>query len=88
MIIRILSTFSFVLVTTLTAGADTIFSFHGIGDPVRRIDARSRSMGGAGRSLAVGRNFSYHNPALLGSFRRPAASVQFLTQRRSLSGGG
>ncbi len=45
--------------------ADTIFSFHGLGDATRRIDARSRSMGGAGRSLVEGRNFSSNNPALL-----------------------
>ena len=78
---------SLLIACNMPLHADTIFSFHGIGDPLRRVDARSRSMGGAGRSLADGLNFSYHNPALLGSFLRPAASVQFITQRRSLSGG-
>ena len=69
-------------------GADTVFSFHGLGDPIRRVDARSRSMGGSGRSLADGLNFSTHNPALLAAFRKASASVQFIAQSRSLSGGG
>ena len=84
---RILLVVGLTLSMCASGGADTVFSFHGVGDPVRRIDARSRSMGGAGRSLADGLNFSSHNPALLGAFRKPAASVQFLAQWRSLNDG-
>ena len=69
------------------AEANTIFSFHGIGDMTRRIDARSRAMGGAGRAIVDGQNFSTHNPALLGGFFRRALSAQFLAQRRTLQGG-
>ena len=83
---RILLALGLVLALVLPAQANTIFSFAGIGDPIRRVDARSRSMGGAGRSLADGLNFSSHNPALLASFRRAAASVQFAAQHRFLSG--
>lgn len=45
-------------------------------------------MGGAGRALVDGLNFSTHNPALLGGFRKPSMSGQFITQRRTLSGVG
>lgn len=72
----------------IPAQANTIFSFHGVGDMARRIDARSRAMGGAGRAIVDGQNFSTHNPALLGGFFRTAISAQFLTQRRTLDGGG
>lgn len=83
---RILLALGLALALALQAQANTIFSFSGIGDPIRRVDARSRSMGGAGRSLADGLNFSSHNPALLASFRRAAASVQFAAQHRFLGG--
>ncbi|MBT5830342.1 MAG: hypothetical protein HOH77_09130 [Candidatus Latescibacteria bacterium] len=66
--------------------ADTVFSFEGLGNAVRRLDTRSRAMGGAGRALIDGRNFSTNNPALLAGFRRPSVSAQFITQRRFLSG--
>jgi hypothetical protein len=84
---RIAAVFLTVFVSASQVGADTIFSFHGVGDPIRRVDARSRSMGGGGRSLVDGLNFSTHNPALLAAFRKASASVQFITQRRSLGGG-
>ena len=83
---RIILAFGLVFSLTLPACANTIFSFYGVGDPVRRIDARSRGMGGAGRALADGLNFSSHNPALLGAFRRASASVQFVAQHRFLNG--
>ena len=83
---RILLALGLAFALVLPARANTVFSFFGAGDPVRRVDARSRSMGGAGRSLADGLNFSSHNPALLGAFRRAAASVQFGVQHRFLSG--
>ena len=83
---RILLALGLACALVLPARADTIFSFSGIGDPIRRVDARSRSMGGTGRALADGLNFSSHNPALLGAFRRTAASVQFAAQHRFLSG--
>lgn len=83
---RILLALGLALALALQAQANTIFSFSRIGDPIRRVDARSRSMGGAGRSLADGLNFSSHNPALLASFRRAAASVQFAAQHRFLGG--
>jgi hypothetical protein len=85
---RIAAVLLSIFVSVSQVGADTIFSFHGLGDPIRRIDARSRSMGGAGRSLVDGLNFSTHNPALLAAFRKASVSVQFIAQRRSLSGGG
>lgn len=68
--------------------ANSIFSFHGLGNSVRRIDARARGMGGAGRTLIDGSNFSTNNPALLGGFRKASVSAQFITQRRFLSGLG
>ena len=83
---RIILAFGLVFLLALPACANTIFSFYGVGDPVRRIDARSRGMGGAGRALADGLNFSSHNPALLGAFRRASASVQFVAQHRFLNG--
>lgn len=83
---RLLLALGLALALVLPAQAKTIFSFSGIGDPVRRVDARSRSMGGAGRALADGLNFSSHNPALLASFLRAAASVQFGVQHRFLTG--
>ena len=54
---RIILVLGFIFALVLPACANTIFSFYGVGDPVRRVDARSRSMGGAGRSLADGLNF-------------------------------
>ncbi len=84
---RIMFALGFICTLVLPACANTIFSFYGVGDPVRRVDARSRSMGGAGRSLADGLNFSSHNPALLGAFRRTSVSVQFVAQHRFLNGG-
>ena len=83
---RIILALGFIFLLVLPACANTIFSFYGVGDPVRRVDARSRSMGGAGRSLADGLNFSSHNPALLGAFHRASASVQFVAQHRFLNG--
>ena len=83
---RIILTLGFIFSLVLPACANTIFSFYGVGDPVRRVDARSRSMGGGGRSLADGLNFSSHNPALLGAFRRASVSVQFMAQHRFLNG--
>lgn len=65
--------------------AGTIFSFNGVGDPVRRVDARSEGMGGAGRALADGENFSWDNPALLGSFVHSAFSGLYFEERRSLA---
>ena len=84
---RIIFALGFICTLVLPACANTIFSFYGVGDPVRRVDARSRSMGGAGRSLADGLNFSSYNPALLGAFRRMSVSVQFVAQHRFLNGG-
>ncbi len=84
---RIIFALGFICTLVLPACANTIFSFYGVGDPVRRVDARSRSMGGAGRSLADGLNFSSYNPALLGTFRRTSVSVQFVAQHRFLNGG-
>ncbi|MCY4351933.1 MAG: hypothetical protein OXC45_02375 [Gemmatimonadetes bacterium] len=84
---RIMFALGFICTLVLPACANTIFSFYGVGDPARRVDARSRSMGGAGRSLADGLNFSSHNPALLGAFRRTSVSVQFVAQHRFLNGG-
>jgi hypothetical protein len=68
--------------------ANTIFSFHGLGNSTRRIDARARAMGGAGRSLVDGFNFSTNNPALLAGFRKSSMSAQFISQRRDISGLG
>lgn len=76
------------LMWTSSAFADSVFSFEGLGNAVRRIDARSRSMGGAGRALIDGRNFSTNNPALLAGFRHSSVSAQFVTQKRFLSGSG
>jgi hypothetical protein len=45
-------------------------------------------MGGAGRALVDGANFSTNNPALLAGFRKSSVSAQFVTQRRFLSGLG
>lgn len=70
------------------ASANSIFSFHGLGNSVRRVDARARAMGGAGRAVIDGLNFSTNNPALLAGFQRPSMSAQFITQRRGLSGLG
>ena len=64
--------------------ASTIFSFNGIGDVVRRVDVRAIGMGGAGRAVIDGQNFSAANPALLASFRRPAARGIFFVQRRAV----
>ncbi len=83
---RIMVALGLTLILVLPARANTIFSFYGVGDPVRRVDARSRGMGGTGRSLADGLNFSSHNPALLGTFHRAAASMQFVAQHRFLNG--
>ena len=83
---RIILALGFILSMVLPACANTIFSFYGVGDPVRRVDARSRSMGGAGRALADGLNFSTQNPALLGAFRRASVSMQFMAQHRFLNG--
>ena len=66
------------------AGAATIFSFNGVGDPVRRIDVRARGMGGAGRALLNGQGFSLANPALLAGLRRPVFNTLFFVQRRAL----
>jgi hypothetical protein len=65
-------------------GAKTIYSLNGLGDPVRRIDARSLGMGGAGMALADGYNLSMANPALLGAFRFPAMSSRYMLQRRTI----
>ena len=76
------------LAMTSDVFANTIFSFHGLGNSVRRIDARSRAMGGAGRTVIDGANFSTNNPALLAGFKQASMSAQFITQRRFLSGLG
>ncbi len=74
------------------AGAATVFSFNGVGDPVRRIDVRSKGMGGAGRALIDAGNFdqgnfSSANPALLAGFARPALSSLYFVHRRTLNDG-
>ena len=68
--------------------ASTIFSFNGVGDAVRRVDVRTRGMGGAGRAVIDGENFSSANPALLAAFLRPSLSSLYSVQRRSLNDGG
>ncbi|MDA0710240.1 MAG: hypothetical protein O3B73_08530 [bacterium] len=78
----------FVVLSIAQASANTIFSFQGQGNSLRRVDARSRAMGGAGRALVDGLNFSTNNPALLAGFRKSSMSAQFTTQRRFLSGAG
>ena len=77
---------------TGAAGAGTVFSFNGVGDPVRRMDVRSRGMGGAGRALIDAGlfdqgNFSSANPALLAGFARPAISSLYFVHRRTLNDG-
>jgi hypothetical protein len=64
--------------------AGSVFSFNGLGDPFSRVDIRARGMGGAGRALADGLNFSSANPALLSSFARAALSSLYFVQRRTL----
>ncbi|MDA0749012.1 MAG: hypothetical protein O2954_21035, partial [bacterium] len=66
------------------AWADTVFSFNGVGDPTRRMDVRARAMGGAGRALADGENFSSSNPALIAAFAQPGVTSLYFIQRRSL----
>ena len=60
------------------------FSFNGVGDPFSRVDVRAKGMGGAGRALADGLNFSSANPALLSSFARAGLSSLYMVQRRTL----
>ncbi len=75
-----------------TAGAATIFSLSGVGDPVPRVDVRARGMGGAGRAL-IGAgafdhgNFSSANPALLAAFKRPALNSLYFVHRRTMDDG-
>jgi len=70
-----------------SAWGDTVFSFNGTGDPIRRVDARSRGMGSAGRALSDGNNFSSVNPALLASFKRAGLGSLYFIQHRSISDG-
>ncbi len=72
------------LISTTEAETSSIFSFNGLGDAVRRVDVRSRGMGGAGRALTDGQSFNSANPALLAAARRAAFSGRFFMQRRSL----
>ena len=79
--------FSFIILSTLipcSAEAGSVFSFNGLGDPFSRVDVRARGMGGAGRALADGLNFSSANPALLSSFTRAGLSSLYFVQRRTL----
>jgi hypothetical protein len=73
------------LIMVGSVDAGSIFSFNGQGYPLRRQDSRATGMGGAGRALVDGNNLSSFNPALLGSFRRPAMFGQFSMQRRSVT---
>lgn len=62
--------------------AATVFSGIGLGDEEWIPDGRGSGMGGAGIALLDGQNFSRLNPAVLGSFRRPALSVLFRAEER------
>lgn len=74
----------FTLLSNRVHGA-SVFSFKDLGFPVRRLDSRSTGMGGSGRALVDGRNFSSTNPALIASFTSSAFSARYVAQRRSLS---
>lgn len=65
--------------------AQTVFSFNGVGAVIQRFDARSRGMGGSGRALVDGENFSSANPALLAAFLRASLNSFYSVQLRSLN---
>ncbi len=67
--------------------AATVFSGIGLGDEEWIPDGRGSGMGGAGIALLDGQNFSRLNPAVLGSFRRPALSVLFRAEERKAKDG-
>ncbi|HAA76183.1 TPA: hypothetical protein DCE37_13790 [Candidatus Latescibacteria bacterium] len=64
--------------------AGSIFSFNGQGYPIRRLGPRAYGMGGTGRAIVDGQNFSSFNPALLGAFRKPGVYGLFTLQRRNV----
>ncbi len=74
----------FLLSWTRTGEPSTIFSLNGIGDAVRRVDVRSKGMGGAGRAMLDGQSFNSSNPALLAAVRRAGFTGRFFMQRRAL----
>ncbi len=73
------------LIAVNSSEAASVFSFQDLGYLIRRVDSRSTGMGGAGRAIVDGRNFSSANPALIASFERSAFSATYVAQRRSVS---
>lgn len=82
---RRLATLLLCLFSITDAYSGSIFSVADLGYAVRRLDSRSIGMGGAGRGIVDGRNFSSHNPATIASFDRAALSALYVAQRRSIS---
>ena len=76
--------FGLLLAVSGRVEAGSIFSFNGQGYPLRRLDSRAAGMGGAGRALVDGLNYSSFNPALLGAFKRPGMVGQYSLQRRNV----
>lgn len=70
------------LVSVEEGRAATVFSGIGLGDEEWVPDGRGSGMGGAGVALLDGQNFIRLNPAVLGSFRRPALSALFRAEQR------